>query len=65
MGGVVGSNSLDVNGKIIRCRQNSSPAEASAGQLFDLSSYMGMMVEVTGDLLSNDLYSASFDGVVE
>jgi len=65
IGRVVGSNSIDVNGRIIRCHEIGSPAVAEADRPLDLSSYMGMIVGVTGDFFGNDLYSASFDGVVE
>ncbi len=65
IGRVVGSNSIDVNGRIIRCHELGSPVLAEADRPLDLSSYMGMIVEVTGDFFGDDLYSASFDGVVE
>jgi len=64
-GRVVGSNSIDVNGSIIRCHELGSPAVAEADRPLDLSSYMGMIVEVTGDFFGNDLYSANFDEVIE
>jgi len=67
IGRVVGSNSIDVNGRIIRCYENSA-MQAVAPIPLDLSSYMGMSVEVTGDFFGSGnklLYSASFDGVVE
>jgi len=64
IGRVVGSNSLDVNGTIIRCYEHNSPMEAVAAQPLDLSSYMGVKVEVSGDFFGDCLYSANFDGVV-
>jgi len=64
IGIVVGSNSIDVNGRMIRCHELGSPAVAEADRLLDLSSYMGMIVEVTGDFYGNELYSASFDELV-
>jgi len=64
IGRVVGSNSIDVNGRIIRCHEMGA-AQAVADRPLDLSSYMGMIAEVTGDFFGNDLYSANFDGVGE
>ena len=66
IGRVVGSSSISVNGRIIRCWNNSA-VEASSRPL-DLEQYMDMTVEVIGDFIGTDrlsLYGASFNRIVE
>jgi len=66
-GRVIGPNTIDSNGKIITCFTHSMP-QAAYGEL-DLSPYLGMVVEVSGELqMSNNsqgsLYGARFERVI-
>lgn len=63
-GRVVGPNTIQANkGQEIRCWVNSMVAGVGATPL-DLSEYMGLEVELSGDLQSNTLYSAQFEKTV-
>ena len=60
-GTVVGSNSIRYMERVINCFINSMQ-EAVAPQPLDLTSYMGKVIEISGDL-QGELWSASFEGV--
>jgi len=61
-GRVVGSYSISSNGREIKCYVH-LPQEA-VFQPLDLSEYMGEVVELSGYLINQDLYGASFERVV-
>ena len=62
-GRVVGSYLLNSNGREMRCYAH-LPQQAVFDPL-DLSPYMGEIVEVSGYLIDQDLYGASFERVIE
>ena len=61
-GRVVGSYSINFNGREIKCYVH-LPQQA-VFQPLDLSEYMGEVVELSGYLMNQDLYGASFERVV-
>ena len=61
-GRVVGSYSINSNGREIKCYAH-LPQQA-VFQPLDLSEYMGEVVEVSGYLIDQDLYGASLERVV-
>jgi len=66
-GRVIGPNTIDSNGKIITCYTNSM-VQAAYGEL-DLSPYLGMVVEVYGELQmgtnsQGSLYGARLERVI-
>jgi hypothetical protein len=61
-GKVVGSYSINSNGREIKCYVH-LPQQA-VFQPLDLSEYMGEVVEVSGYLINQDLYGASIERVI-
>jgi hypothetical protein len=61
-GKVVGSYSINSNGREIKCYVH-LPQQA-VFQPLDLSKYLGKVVEVSGYLISQDLYGASIERVI-